>query len=104
MGVEDDLLMQAIKCEICGSNDIIKKDGYFACQHCGTKYSVDEVRKLVGVVSIDKSADMEHWKVLAKRARFEGNAVNAVKYYGLINEQDPHDWEASFFLTYFQNK
>ncbi|MDO4387309.1 MAG: TFIIB-type zinc finger domain-containing protein [Clostridia bacterium] len=37
--------MQPIICEICGSNDIVKQDGVFVCQHCGTKYSADEVRK-----------------------------------------------------------
>ena len=28
--------MQAIKCELCGSNDIMKQEGFFQCQNCGT--------------------------------------------------------------------
>ena len=94
--------MQAMKCELCGSSDIVKKDGLFVCQHCGTKYSVEEAKKLIGVVTIDKTKDIENWKVLAKRSRFEGNAVNAAKYYGMIVEQEPENWEASFFHVYYQ--
>ncbi len=26
-------------CEMCGSNDLIKKDGFYVCCYCGTKYS-----------------------------------------------------------------
>ena len=36
--------MKAVTCELCGSNDIIKIEGYFVCQHCGTKYSIDEAK------------------------------------------------------------
>ena len=39
--------MQAIKCELCGSNQLIKKDGFFQCEHCGTKYTLEEARKLI---------------------------------------------------------
>lgn len=47
--------MQAIKCELCGSNQLIKKDGYYQCEFCGTKYTIEEARKLIvsGTVSID---------------------------------------------------
>ena len=30
--------MKALVCEMCGSNDIVKKDGLFVCQFCGVKY------------------------------------------------------------------
>ena len=39
--------MQAIKCELCGSNQLIKKDGFFQCEHCGTKYTLEEAKKLI---------------------------------------------------------
>lgn len=39
--------MQAIKCELCGSNHLIKKDGFFQCEHCGTKYTLEEAKKLI---------------------------------------------------------
>lgn len=41
--------MKAIVCEICGSNDLVKRDGVYVCESCGTKYSVEEAKKLVGV-------------------------------------------------------
>ncbi|MBQ1728972.1 MAG: hypothetical protein II036_01280 [Oscillospiraceae bacterium] len=28
--------MKAIVCEMCGSQDLVKKDGMFVCQNCGT--------------------------------------------------------------------
>lgn len=39
--------MQAIKCELCGSNQLIKKDGYYQCEYCGTKYTLEEAKKLI---------------------------------------------------------
>ena len=38
----------AMICEICGSTDLVKQDGFFVCQSCGTKYTVEEARKLLG--------------------------------------------------------
>lgn len=37
--------MQAVKCELCGSNQLIKKDGYYQCAYCGTKYTPEEAKK-----------------------------------------------------------
>ena len=49
--------MKAVVCEMCGSRDVIKKDGYYVCQSCETKYTPEEARKLIveGVVKIDNS-------------------------------------------------
>ena len=89
--------MQAIKCEICGSNDIIKKNDYFVCQHCGTKYSLEEAKKLTITVKIDRSEDLENLFVLARRAYAQDNIEEAEDYYGKILLIDPYDWEAVFF-------
>ena len=59
--------MKAIKCEMCGSNDVVKQDGLFVCQNCGTKYSVEEARKLMiegtvdvkGTVKVDTSDELQ---------------------------------------------
>ena len=39
---------------MCGSTNLIKEDGVFVCQSCGTKYSVEEAKKMMieGTVSI----------------------------------------------------
>ena len=47
--------MKAIRCELCGDNHLIKKDGFFECESCGTKYTLEEAKKLFvsGTVSIE---------------------------------------------------
>lgn len=39
--------MKAIKCELCGSNELVKQDDYFVCQFCGTKYTPEAAKKLI---------------------------------------------------------
>ncbi len=93
--------MKAITCEMCGSNDLVKKDGLFVCQNCGTKYTVEEAKKLIGTVKIDKTEETEKLLILARRAREDDNWENAEKYYGLVLQENPNNWEASFFQVYF---
>lgn len=60
--------MKQLTCELCGSTDLIKKEGVFICQSCGTKYSVEEAKKLMiegiveikGKVEIDKKGEIEN--------------------------------------------
>ena len=74
--------MKKLQCELCGSNELIKKDGYFVCEYCGTKYTTEEARKLIvegnidvsgSVVKIDQSTakdlgyEMEKGRELAQR-------------------------------------
>lgn len=35
-----------MKCEVCGSTNLIKENGEFVCKGCGMKYSLDEIRKM----------------------------------------------------------
>ncbi len=95
--------MKAIVCEMCGSNDVVKQDGVYVCQSCDTKYSVEEAKKLMGTVKIDKTEETEKLLVLARRARDEQNCENAEKYYGMILQEDPNNWEATFFQVYFRS-
>ena len=52
--------MTKIVCELCGSNDVIKQDGFYVCQHCGTKYSIEEAKKLIGTVRIDRQEESKN--------------------------------------------
>lgn len=56
--------MPIIKCEMCGSTDIIKQDGVFVCQSCGIKYSLEEAKKLMvevsGTVEVKGSVKVEN--------------------------------------------
>ena len=94
--------MKAIVCELCGSNDVVKRDGFFVCQHCGTKYTPDEARKLMAEVKVDTSEQKANWYVLARRARDSNDAENAAKYYDLVLQIDPKSWEAAFYSAYFR--
>lgn len=95
--------MQLIVCELCGSNDVIKQNSVFVCQHCGTKYSVEEARKLIGAVSIDRTRETENLLILARRAKDENNDENAARYYDMVLQNDPNNWEACFYMVYFQS-
>lgn len=95
--------MKAMICEMCGSNDLVKQDGMFVCQCCGTKYSVEEAKKLLGTVKVDKTEETEKLLVLARRAREDNNSENAEKYYGMVLQEDPNNWEAAFFQVYYQS-
>lgn len=81
--------MKALVCEMCNSQDIIKQDGMFVCQHCGCKYSVEEARKMmidgtvnvVGTVTIDNSASYDRIIELARDAFTDKRFESAYDYY-----------------------
>jgi len=103
--------MKIINCELCGSNQIIKQEGVFVCQHCGTKYSIEEAKKMMvegtvevtGSVRIDNSGKLEKALKNARRARNDNNSELAEKYYEEVRDIDPDNWEAVFFNTYFKS-
>lgn len=103
--------MKAIKCELCGSNDVVKQDGLYVCQHCGTKYTVEEAKKLMidgivdvqGTVKIDSSSELQNLYKLAQIAKIENNYENAEKYYNQILIKDPNSWEANYYAIYFKS-
>lgn len=90
--------MKSIVCEMCGSNDFVKQDGMVVCQHCGTKYTVEEARKLM--VTIDNSSKMNNLAKIAKQAQSEGNYEKAGKYYDMILQEDADNWRAAFYSVY----
>lgn len=104
----------AMVCEICGSTDLVKQEGFFVCQNCGTKYTVEEARKLLGnvptadvarpVAPQQSSADQELKNLyqVARRARDDNNGETAEKYYDMIQIKDPNSWEAAFYTVYFK--
>ena len=96
--------MKAMVCEMCSSNDLVKQDGMFVCQHCGTKYSVEEAKKLMveGVVKIDTSDELKNLYQIARRAKDDENSENAAKYYDMLLVKDPTSWEAAFYVVYYK--
>ena len=105
--------MKAIVCEMCDGRNVVKQDGMYVCQSCGTKYSVEEAKKLmveVGDAPIPAapvtrsapSSELDNLYTLARRARNDNNSENAKKYYEMILPLDPNSWEANFFTIFYQ--
>lgn len=102
--------MKKIVCEMCGSSDFAKADGMFVCQTCGMKYSIDEAKALMvddgndvpAANAAPQSNKLENLKVLAQRAREEGDSESAEKYYNEIKLEDPNNWEANFYAAYYR--
>ena len=96
--------MKQLTCEMCGGTDLIKQDGVFVCQSCGTKYSMEEAKKMMveGTIKIDNSEKLRNLYTLARQAKESNDAENAVKYYDLIKQEDPTSWEACFYNVYFR--
>ena len=103
--------MKQLTCEMCGATNLIKEDGVFVCQSCGTKYSVEEARKMMiegtvdvtgSTVKIDTSRELANLYQIARRARDDNNGENAARYYDMVLIKDPTSWEASFYVVYFR--
>ena len=47
--------MKLLKCEVCGSTELTKKEGVFVCDYCGAKYSLEEVQSMFNNVRMDVS-------------------------------------------------
>ena len=93
--------MKAMVCEMCGSNNLVKQDGMYVCQHCGTKYSPDDAKKLM--VEVDNSGKLDSLYNLARQAKAEDNSEAGAKYYGEILVLAPDDWEAQFYSIYYDS-
>lgn len=103
--------MEQLTCEICGGTNLIKQDGVFVCQNCGTKYSVEEARKMMvedtmdvsgGTAKVVASDELANLYQIARRAKDDDNSENAAKYYDMILVKDPTSWEAYFYTVYFK--
>ena len=100
--------MKQLVCDMCGSVDIIKQDGMFVCQFCGTKYSVEEAKKMMiegtvdvqGTVKVDNSAFVEKYLANARRAYEKEDWEEVEKYYNLVEQNAPNNMEAVFFSAF----
>lgn len=100
--------MKQLTCEMCGGNDLIKQDGVFVCQNCGTKYSVEEAKRMMiegtvdvqGTVKVDNSAFVEKYLANARRAYEKEDWEEVEKYYNMVEQNAPHNMEAVFFSSF----
>lgn len=100
--------MKAMACEICGSHELIKQDGVFVCKNCGLKYSVEEAKKMMiegtvdvnDIVKVDNTSFVEKCLANARRAKQKADWEEVVKYYNLVEQNDPTNMEAIFYSSY----
>ena len=94
--------MKRLTCEMCGSTDLIKDGGVFVCQSCGTKYSVEEAKKMMiegtvevaGTVKVDNTDKIENYLHMAKSALDSTNNKEAEEYCNRIIEMDVDNYKA----------
>ncbi len=94
--------MKQLTCEMCGGTDLVKQDGVFVCQTCGTKYSVEEAKKMMiegtvevaGTVKVDDSDRIENYLMMAQNAYHANNQKEAENYCNKIIETDPNNYKA----------
>lgn len=95
--------MKQLTCEMCGGTDLVKQDGMFVCQTCGTKYSVGEAKKMMiegtvdvsgSTVKVDNSASIENYFKMAESAYKSSNQKEVESYCNKIIEIEPENYKA----------
>ena len=97
--------MKRLTCEMCGSTELLKQEGVFVCQTCGTKYSVEEAKKMMvegtvevsGTVKVDQSHLTENFLDMARSAIASGNHSEAEQYCNKVIEIDPNNYKAFLY-------
>lgn len=87
--------MKQFVCEMCGSNDLVKKDDAYVCQFCGCKYSAEDAKKMI--VEIDNSKKLANLYERARKSLDVDDLAHAAEYYKQILDEVPNDWEAYFY-------
>lgn len=76
------MAIMKIVCELCGSNEMTRReDGLFQCDCCGTKYTLEAARQMMGTVSVagvveTRSADFQI--EAGKLIKYRGEGVDVV--------------------------
>ena len=90
--------MKKLRCELCGSTDLIKKDGIYVCNSCGSKFTVEEARKMMveveGDVNVKNMGNVENYIVMAQNAFSSKNNKEAENYCNKAIEINTESYEA----------
>ena len=105
-------VMKPLTCEMCGGTDVVKQDGLFVCQYCGTKYSVEEARKMMiegtveiqGTVKVDNAEQLQNSLNNARNARAKEDWERTEKYYQIVESIDPQCYEATIYSAFSKLK
>ena len=90
--------MKRLTCEMCGSTDLVKQDGTFICQTCGTKYTTEEAKKLLveveGAVEVKNAAQVDNLLQLAHSSFDSKNYAQAEAFCNQVIAMDATNYEA----------
>lgn len=80
--------INAMICERCGSNELIRQGSIYVCRICNTKYNVGAT----------DAENIEKWRKIARDCYDGFKDIGKAKlYFDKIYESDPDDIEARFF-------
>jgi DNA-directed RNA polymerase subunit RPC12/RpoP len=104
---KEDICMQVIYCQGCGSTSFVEKEGYRVCQYCGAKALIQErvpvqsyttvVYKNVPSCPVSSSIDLTD-DVTRLLMKCKSDPRNARKYANLILDIDSDNTEAMKYL------
>lgn len=88
--------MKRLTCEMCGSTNLVKQDSLFVCQDCGTKYSVEEAKKMMveGTVHVQNAAQLENLLNMARSSFDSKNYAKAEEFCNQVIAMDDKNYEA----------
>ena len=90
--------MKKLTCEMCGSTNLVKQDGMFVCQDCGTKYSVEEAKKMMveveGSVQVQNAAQLENLLNMAQSSFDSKNYAKAEEFCNQVIAMDDKNYAA----------
>ncbi len=100
---------------MCSSHDIVKQDGMYVCQSCGTKYTPEDAKSLMkevegkvdvsgSTVKVDNSSQIEKFLENARRAMKKEDWDETEKYYNMVEQNEPANIEAIFYSAYAKAK
>lgn len=102
--------MKRIACEMCGSPNMIKKDGVYVCENCGCKYSIEEAKKLIVEfnspvkVIVDNTKTINNALINARRAKQGKDWDTADTYYKMVIREQADNIESLFYIQYIRIK
>ncbi len=92
--------MKQLVCDLCGSTDMIKQDGVFVCQGCGTKYSVEEARRMMmdvpGSAPVTSTANVDSLYNLAVSSLESKNYAKAEDFCNQVLSMNDRHFNAWF--------
>lgn len=90
-------------CEMCESSDLVKQDGFYVCQSCGTKYTIEEAKKMMtdgsvdvsgSKIKVDNTENIDKYYNMAQNAYDADNKREAEEYCNKILEIDNNHYKA----------